>query len=141
MIEVEKIMRAGAALLEPKLNPLGFKFEITRILPITSNGPAARACFARDNRTIQFSFRYTLGLVSYQKGAIQLTHEQYMRALGVLSVARYPGVSADPMAAFADLASDLQYCDSFLLDSGTAFSILAGEFNDPPSGFQRLDHV
>jgi hypothetical protein len=141
MIEVEKIMRAGAALLEPKLNPLGFTFRITNVWPMTSGGPAANACFVRDNRAIHFSFRFSLGLVSYQTGAIQLTHEQYMRALGVLTVARYPGVSADPMAAFADLASDLQYCDSFLLDSGTAFSILAGEYNEPPSGFQRLDHV
>ena len=137
MIEVEKVMRAGAALLEPKLSPHGFVFRMSNVWPVTSGGSAADACFERDNRAIHFSFRYSLGLVKYQKGEIALTHEQYMRALGLRSVARYPGFSSDPMAAFADLASDLQYCDAFLLDSGTAFSILAGEYNEPPRGFRR----
>lgn len=70
---------------------------------------------------------------------MDLTHEQYMRALGLRSVARYLGFSQDPMAAFADLLSDLDYCDAFLLESGMAFLEVAANYSDPPSGFRRLD--
>lgn len=138
MVEAEKLLRAGAAIMEPKLNALGFTFQVENASPVSASGSFANGCFRSDNRALCFSFRHSLGLVKYQKGLIEMTHEQLMRALGLYSVARYPGFSSDPMAAFADLLSDLQYCDAFLLDSGTAFSILAGEYSDPPIGFKKL---
>jgi hypothetical protein len=136
MLEVERTLRAGAALLEPKLKPLDFVFDVTNG-GTGSGGNFAEGRFHSGDRELWLSFRYSLGLVRYRKGQVELTHEQYMRALGLRSVARYPGFSHDPMAAFTDLLSDLDHCDAFLLEGGRAFLKVAANYSDPPSGFRR----
>ena len=139
MNDAERVLRAGAALLDAKLKPLGFSFVVTS-RGSSSGGNFAEGYFGSGDRELWLSYRHSLGLVRYRKAKVELSHEQYMRALHLRSVARYPGFSNDPMAAFVDLLADLDHCDSFLLDDGNAFEKLALSYIDPPKGFTRLGH-
>lgn len=135
----ELTLRAGAAIIGAKLEPLGFDFEITRS-GASSGGNFAEGRFRSNDRELWLSFRHSLGVVRYRKGNVELTHEQYIRALGLRAVAQYPGFSSDPMAAFTGLLSDLGYCDGFLLPNGMDFLEIAANYSDPPSGFRRLSY-
>lgn len=137
MNAAEQILRDGAALLEPKLNSHGFVFEVTD-RGISSGGGFADGRFRSGDRELRLSYRHSLGLVTYKKGDLSISHEQYMRALKLRSVARYPGFGKEPLDAFADLLSDLDYCASFLEDDGQAFAKMASVYVDPPKGFRRL---
>jgi hypothetical protein len=130
MIEPERILREGAALLEPTLAPFGFEFDVVN-RGKSSGGWFAEGRFRSGDRELWLSYRWSLGLVRYRKAQKELTHEQYMRALGLQSVARYPGFGTEPMSAFADLLSDLKYCDAFLRDEGQAFAELAASDGEP----------
>ncbi|MBY0564878.1 MAG: hypothetical protein K2P58_11910 [Hyphomonadaceae bacterium] len=137
MNTAEKILRDGVALLEPTLSSYGFSFKLTD-RGMSSGGEFANGRFKCDDRELRLSYRSSLGLVTYKKGKLELSHDQYMRALKRHAVARYPGFGQKPMDAFADLLSDLKYCGSFLEENGEDFVSLASTYVDPPKGFRRL---
>jgi hypothetical protein len=57
-------------------------------------------------------------MLSYAIGSNSASHGAYMRELGVLQNCRYPGFSQDPLAAFEDLAHDLEFAKDFVAGSG-----------------------
>ena len=119
------IRERGRAILEPILLPHGFVWA-PGIAGPSSGGPFAQGSFVCGNRRLEFSVRYSLGLVVYHMGELSLGHADYMRA--VLQGGRqfqYPGFSNDPLDAFHHLAADLASLGaSFLTGDSDRFSQL-----------------
>jgi hypothetical protein len=94
-----------------------------------SGGPFASAAYVQSDRKLEFSFRFLLGLVTYQFGEARIDHESYMRAvLGENRGNRYPGFSDEPLAAFQDLAFDLRnFAKAFLKGDSAQFARYAIE--------------
>jgi len=123
----------GARLLEPILRPFGFTFRLRE--SASTRGPGtpyvvgvARPAYAigefrRDDRFLELEFAWSLGPVTYHVNEAFLTHEDYLRALGIPDGARrYPGVSDDPLQAFRDLTADVSaYCSEFVDGSLAVF--------------------
>lgn len=117
----EKLLQ-GSELLRPLFTKHGFVFA-----PLdegkSSGGPFASAEFSRDDRSFEFHFRFSLGMVTYHLGAESITHQEYMcSVLGKPNLSRYPGFSNDPLDAFRDLRDDLEnYCSEFLEGTSDTF--------------------
>src|SRR4051812_30526515 len=75
---------------------------------VGSGGAFAWGAFVREDRRLELHFRWSLGLVTYHAGDQAISHEAYLRAVGVPSGAnQYPGFSDDPLDGFRHLAHDL----------------------------------
>jgi hypothetical protein len=122
-----KAILGGARILEPMLLPNGFEFHF-RGSGRSSGGEFARGEFVRDDRRLEFHFRYSLGLVRYHVGNKSASHESYMRGLGVWDRCKYPGFSDDPTDAFHDLVHDLRFAEDFL--AGSAAVLLRAAATD-----------
>jgi hypothetical protein len=111
--------RAGCRILEEIMNPHGF-FLIEGASGNSSGGNFARGKYVRGDRRLEIHFRGSLGLVTYHRGDLSLTHEAYMRALlGKNGGNKYPGFSDDPLDGFRHLRYDLaHFCEDFLNGSG-----------------------
>jgi hypothetical protein len=59
-------------------------------------------------RAIDLHFRNTLGLVRYHYGSSSVTHEHYMKHLGIADRCEYPRYSESPMDGFRHLAHDIR---------------------------------
>jgi len=101
------VLGNGARILEPFLAPHGFSFSF-REEGDSSGGPFAWGEFRSGQRRLALHMRWSLGLVTYSIGEVEVSHEAYMRELGVRSECRYPGFSEDPLDGFRHLASDLK---------------------------------
>lgn len=114
------VLLAGVELLDPVLAPSGFKFELDAT-GCGSGGEFARGAYVRGDRRLELHFRHSLGLVEYCCFRSHLTHELYLRALGVPpGQNRYPGFSDDPLDGFRHLAHDLEhFCGEFLSGDGS----------------------
>ncbi len=66
-------------------------------------------------------FRYSLGLVKYHIGDVSVSHESYMRELGVWGQCEYPGFSEDAFGAFRELAHDLGFAHDFMSGDAEVF--------------------
>lgn len=108
---------AGALVLAPVLEVARFAFEF-RGESQGSGGASAWGEFVRLERRLELHYRYSLGLVSYHARSNKVSHEQYMRELGVWERCRYPGFSSEHLGVFHDLAHDLAFAKDFL--SGNA---------------------
>jgi len=121
-IEPETMLLEGSELPKPLFSEHGFAFA-----PLGSGkgsgGQFACAEFRRGDRTFEFHFRYSLGMVAYRLGFESMSHEEYMYSvLGKPGMSHYPGFSSDPLDAFRDLREDLQnYCEEFLTGTDEAF--------------------
>jgi hypothetical protein len=113
---------AGVEILKPTLAPLGFVFEF-RTEGRGSGGGFAWGEFVRGDRRLELHYRGNLGLVAYHAADKTVTHEAYMRELGVWGRNHYPGFSDEYLQAFRDLAHDLGFAQDFT--SGTASVLLA----------------
>jgi hypothetical protein len=106
VVAEEQVARlaAGASILSAVLIPAGFEFE-----PGThgkgSGGPAAQGRYVRGPQSIEFHFRWSLGMASYKWDDTVLTHEDFLRGLGTSGA--YPGYGDDPLDGFRHLAEDL----------------------------------
>jgi hypothetical protein len=116
-IDPKTILTDGSLIIERVLGLHGFKFQFGSEGP-SSGGRYACGRFVRDDRILELHFRYSLGMVSYAIAGHSASHEFYMRELGVLQNCRYPGFSQDPLAAFEDLAHDLEFAKDFVAGSG-----------------------
>ena len=139
------ILSAGAEILRPTLEPHGFAFRIEREGPRSSGGPFAQGAFVSRKtlfsrrKRLEFHFRWSLGLVSYHVGRTSLSHDDYMRSLGVQRDAEYPGFSDEPLDAFRHLASDLaRFCQDFVRGDGAQFRRFANEIKKNPTKFKEL---
>jgi hypothetical protein len=139
-VEPDTFLEKGARLLAEKLEPLSYRFAIVQPPLKGSGGPFAWAAFKRDDREIQLWARYgQLGSVRYRLGDDELTHQEYMRAMGLETTAHWPGFDdGDPLGGFKRLLSDLGQCDDFL--TGDAASVVEKVRALPPekTGFQAL---
>lgn len=136
-----EILREGRVVLDPVLGPCGFSF-VDGGSRKSSGGPYASGAYVSWDRRLEIHFRYSLGLVTYHFGTKSLDRESYMRALlGSVGGNRYPGFSDDPLAAFRDLAYDLQnFATAFLNADFEKFARCAdvGEAWQKTPGFARL---
>jgi hypothetical protein len=107
----------GVKIIGPLMASNGFTFHF-RDEGSGSGGKFAWGEFVRKDRKLELHFRHSLGLVRYHVRKASVSHEAYMRELGVWAQCRYPGFSDNPMDAFHDLAHDLQFADDFLSGRG-----------------------
>lgn len=99
-------MKSGAKILSPLLTKYGFRFKIISE-GSGSGGCFCEAAFSDGSRILELHFRSSLGLVAYHRGEYQVSHQSYMKALGVDDKCAYPGFSTDPLDGFHHLLSDL----------------------------------
>jgi hypothetical protein len=118
----ESILLKGSELLKPLFSQHSFVFAMLGS-GSSSGGRFAFAEFRRGNRSLEFHFRSSLGMVTYHLGAESISHQEYMcSVLGKPGLSRYPGFSTNPLDAFRDLHADLQsHCDEFLEGTDETF--------------------
>ena len=136
-----EMRRRGAEILEPIIAAHGFRFEPGEVGK-GSGGAFAQGAFVRGNRRLEFSTRYSLGLVQYRLGPNFVSHEDYMRTAAGSGNHAYPGFSDDPLDGFRHLASDLQrFATVFLKGSDEEFFALVTEAQKarPKRGFSGLN--
>ncbi|MDE3201876.1 MAG: hypothetical protein KGN79_13255 [Acidobacteriota bacterium] len=136
MIGSQEMLRKGARIIEPVLQPWGFEFRHFGA-GASSGGQFASGEFFRLNRSLELHFRNSLGLVTYSAGQFNTSHETYMRELGVWNDCHYPGFSSDPLQAFAGLAHDLQFAEDFL--HGSAEVLERAAVNEAASNAQKTE--
>ena len=128
----------GVTKLKPILKPYGFKF-VLESEGLSSGGHSSSVAFIAGVKRLELHFRYSLGLVSYQIGGIQIDHVDFIAAQG--GKGNYPGFSQNPIDAFRHLADDLRtYGEPFLMNETTKFEEIVEEFkaNPPVKGFKAL---
>jgi hypothetical protein len=134
----ETTLKAGIEILDPVLNPHGFRF----VYEGSGKGSGGRFAFGkyvRGDRSIELHFRLSLGLVTYHVGESSLDHESYMRSLGAFGKNSYPDFPTDPVESFRSLAQDLlHYCSDFLTGDGAQFRRYAAEIKSKPKMFSGL---
>ena len=136
------ILDEGARLLAPKLVPFGFSF-IPGAYGKGSGGDAASGHFVRGDRKLELHFRYSLGLVTYHFGVMEMSHADFMRSvLGSKGGNKYPGFSDDPLQGFMDLAYDLEHYAKDFIEG--ADDELRGHFvqsgrSPAPRGFKAIN--
>ena len=137
-----EMRRRGADILEPVLKPHGFVFAPGEVGK-GSGGAFAQGAFVRGNRRLEFSTRYSLGLVDYRIGIKRIAHEDYMHVVAP-GENSYPGFSDDPLDGFRHLASDLEkFCGAFLMGSDADFEAVLSqaEKSPPKKGFSAINHL
>jgi hypothetical protein len=126
------------AILDPVLNPHGFKFD-PGPKGKGSGGVFASGRYVRGDRSLDLHVRQSLGLVTYHIGDGMLDHETYMRFLGSYGRNRYPGFTGTISQVFERLAEDLRdFCADFLMGSGEQFTRFAHELERDPTKFKGL---
>ena len=134
----EATLRAGIEMLDPVLNPHGFKFVFEQAGK-GSGGQFAFGKYVRGDRILELHFRYRLGLVTYHIGESSLDHESYMRSLGVYGKNSYPDFPTDPLRIRPVLAQDLvRTSQNFLIGDGAQFHQHAAQLKNKPKVFSGL---
>jgi hypothetical protein len=116
-VDPKEALFEGVKIVGPLMASNGFTFHF-RDEGSGSGGKFAWGEFVRKDRRLELHFRHSLGLVRYHVRKASVSHEAYMRELGVWAQCRYPGFSDNPMDAFHDLAHDLQFAGDFLSGRG-----------------------
>lgn len=120
-MQAEDCLRRGAGILDQKLGPLGFRYELLRAMH-ASGGDFAEATLTSGDRSIRLWYRFQLGGVFYQRGDHEIAHADLMARLGKRDEALYPGFPGDdPMSAFPRLLHDFDYLDVFFQSDDAAF--------------------
>jgi hypothetical protein len=122
------VLREGCAVLDPLMSEYGFSYT-EGSSGRGSGGHYASGAYVYADRKLEIHYRYSLGLVTYHFGQTCIDHKSYMRAaLGDKGGNKYPGFSDDPVAAFRDLAYDLQnFATAFLEGNFEQFATCAAE--------------
>jgi hypothetical protein len=118
-----EILREGCAILDPLLRKYGFSY-LKGLAGHGSGGTYASGAYTNGERKLEFSYRFSLGLVTYFFGALSIDHEYYMYFVpAARGNHRYPGFSGDPLSGFHSLAYDLEhFAGSFLEGDFAQFS-------------------
>jgi hypothetical protein len=121
-----EILREGCKILDPIMSEHGFSFTGGRP-GRGSGGDFASGAYVNGDRKLEIHYRYSQGFVTYHFGQVSVDRESYMHVLlGDKRGNRYPGFSDDPMAAFRDLAYDVQnFAAAFLEADFERFSSCA----------------
>lgn len=141
MIDPHKALVDGLAELDPLMREHGFEF-VAGDGGVGSGGRFARGAYVAPRRRITLSYRYGLGDIQMRVEAVSIAFEDYLRALGNYSEARYPSSVPGAPTQFADLAHDLRtYCQSFLDGDFASFGRACSEWEsnrERRSGFRGL---
>jgi hypothetical protein len=130
------LLNEGARLLAPVLEPHGFFFRLGEAGK-GSGGQFAAGAFVAANRSVVFSVRYGLGLVTYRLGDQEITHEVFLRYSGAWGKHRYPDFGSSTAASFAALAHDLQvFFGDFISGECTQFRRVLASRSAEPSKFK-----
>jgi hypothetical protein len=129
----------GKAILDPLLEPLGFRFRLTES-GRSSGGPFAVGSYSNDGWDLELHVRRALGIVYYRVDGAALEHRLYMQLLGVEREAAYPGFSDDPLDGFRHLRSDLErFAGGFLRRENAAqFQEFARRIEENPALLRHL---
>jgi hypothetical protein len=120
-IDAKERLLKGAEVIGKVLVPAGFTFKF-RGDGIGSGGHFASGEFVRGDRRLEFHFRYTLGMVTYHVGTAELSHEDYLRCLGVHEKRHYPDFPKHPLDSFIELSKDLaEFCSDFVTGDASKF--------------------
>jgi hypothetical protein len=138
-VNPDAFLEEGARLMSPKLEPLGFGFQLTRTAS-GSGGAFAEGAFSRGDRQLIIWARFdVLHGVRYSIGSETFDHETYMTALGKRDAAQYPGFpSADRFGGFRRLLADLELCGDFFDGDSSRLLRLVAAAPQPPEGFAAL---
>ena len=118
-------LQEGAAILKSALDPYGFRFKLIDH-GTSSGGKFAAGEFRKKQRRVELHFRYSLGLVRYHEGDLSLSHENFLKGLGVWGRHHYPGFTSDPVEPFRQLRDDLrEFAGDFLQGKMDQFKQLA----------------
>ena len=138
--EAIAILKEGRTYIDPIMESNGFSW-VSGFSGKSSGGFSDSGVYVKDDRRVELHFRWSLGLVTYHIGDIQISHEDYMLYVAGKGKASYPGFSKDPIDGFKHLAEDLQkYGHDFLSGSGAKLLEAIKNKNERSklSGFQRL---
>jgi len=130
----------GVKLLKNIMNEAGFKF-LFECEGISSGGKFASGSFILGDKKLELSFRYSLGCVEYRVLEHNISHKDYMEAIGKKKEAQYPGFSNNSTEAFEHLFSDIsKHGEIFLWGTNNQFIELIKDFKSKPkkSGFSAL---
>ncbi len=87
-----------------------------------SGGYFARGSLVSGNCRVNLSYRYGLGDIRLDAAGLSMPFDEYLRAIGVYSSARYPSTRAGAADQFDALAHDLgTYCAEFLAGAPEQF--------------------
>lgn len=138
-MQPDTFLQQGAKILAPKLEALGYRFEVIERPIQGSGGTFAVAGFRRGERLIRIWARFDNIRVNYVVADAEFTHTDHMRALGLERSAQFPGFNdGNTFSAFRRLLHDLDFCGEFL--TGDAEQIIERVRSLPPekSGFEAL---
>jgi hypothetical protein len=135
VIEVNRfeVFGEGVQVLRPLMSSHGFEFGGEyghQYYSIVGRGEeVVRGEFSRGNRRLELEVWYSLGPVNYRIGDLWLTHESYLRALGVpAGLNAYPAFSDDPVEGFRHLKLDLEnFASEFLAADAPVFIAAASQ--------------
>lgn len=140
MTEPREILLQSRPILDPLLYEHGFSFEYGG--GGVGGGAFARGSYVCKNRTLDFRYRYSLGLVTYRFSDSSIDHASYMNSvLGTAGGNKYPGFAGTAFSQFQDLACDLQhFATAFLNDDFEELSrcIDKADALKKPPGLARL---
>jgi hypothetical protein len=136
-------IEGGREILDPVMVPAGFAF-LYGTTGKGSGGHFASASYRKEDRRLDFSYRWHVGAVEYHVGEATMDHDSYMRLLNVYGESQFSRFSHDvPLAGFEALRHDLElYCADFLTGPADEFCRLAAAFKADPRlgrGFRSLD--
>jgi hypothetical protein len=138
-MEPDSFLEEGKRILSPKLEPLGYRFELIR-RPVQGSGrPFAIAAFRRGDRSVRMWARFENLRVDYVVGDVEFTHTDHMRALGFKDSAQFPGFNeGDSLDAFRRLLCDLEHCTEFLAGDAQAIAERVRSLPPEKTGFAAL---
>jgi hypothetical protein len=139
-MEPDDFLALGAQVLQPRLEPLGYRFEIIRRPVSGSGGRFSIGAFKLEDREIHLWARHqALGGVSYHYGNEQFSHIDHMRALGFEKMALYPGFPDDDVVSgFRRFDHDLRFCQEFLVGNAARIVESVKLLAPPKTGFKAL---
>lgn len=119
------IVNEGAEILAPTLCSHGFSYRFLHESR-GSGGHGAVGEYANAKRSLEFHFRYQLGIVTFKIGSSEVSFEGYLRHLGKWNECAFPRAVESPLDSFRDLAHDLQsHCADFLSGSASELIVAA----------------
>ena len=108
-----------------------------------SGGVFAAGSFSAEDRSLSFSVRYGLGLVTYSVGAAVIEHADLLRYAGLWGSHRYPNFGGSIEDSFRALADDLaNLLPNFVSGDGSIVQKAADEKARNPrkfTGFSALN--
>lgn len=105
-MNLKETFEKGIEILGEFLYPIGFEFSYINN-GTGSGGEFATGEFKKGHLKLELHFRESVGMVKYHYKSYSVSHNYYMRSLGVKDRCQYPGYSDDPLDGFRHLKNDL----------------------------------